>query len=96
MDSAQRHREPQCTSPQPPPKGGEFPLLRRGRSEWHSGLKAQQSLAWGNALRHEIAGQVCNGGRYKNAFFNHYVQKSQKILIFLNVLMISHSKNNLL
>ena len=29
-------------------------------------------------------------------FFNHYVQKSQKILIFLNILMISHSKINLL
>ena len=62
------------------------------------GLKAQQSLAWGNALRYnkEIAEQVRNDGRYKNTFFNHYVQKSQKILIFLNILMISHLKNNLL
>ena len=30
--------------------------------ERHGGLKAQQSLAWGNALRHEIAGQARNDG----------------------------------
>ena len=64
MDSTQRHRKPQYTSPQPP-KEGEFPLLRRGRRVRCSGLKAQNILAWGNALRYdnEIAGQARNDGK---------------------------------
>ena len=66
MDSTQKHRKPQYTSPQPPPKEGEFPLLRRGRRVRCSGLKAQNILAWGNALRYannEIAGQARNDGK---------------------------------
>ena len=65
MDSTQRHRDTHYTSPQPPPKEGEFPLLRRGRRVRCSGLKAQNILAWGNALRYEnnkIAGQARNDG----------------------------------
>ena len=58
------------TSPQPPPKEGEFPLLRRGRRVRCNGLKAQNILAWGNALRYEIAGQARNDGKKKQTATN--------------------------